>query len=252
MRGSLPPKFEVRDILRTLDQARLEIMLPIWDDGRMIVEEGHIALKDEMKFATRKYRAPYGLEQLEMKQEEKELDAAGPLYVALTEYKKLDPATLSPLSVGIPGDMSSGPVENRFRDALDKERAESEERESMDETLSETGEEMELGNTPEQNPAERDFTTQELLQDLIGDDWANTATPPLGSPRKDLELPLTIETSNMGMKLLSAEESKRNAFEGNNWMFLDTPDEKTWREFSSKFNQKVKSETKLEDFKEEL
>ena len=38
------------------------------------------------------------------------------------------------------------------------------------------------------NPAERDFTTQELLQDLGGDDWANTATSPLASsPRKDLE-----------------------------------------------------------------
>ena len=58
MRGSITPKFEVRDILRTLEQARLENMLPVWDDERMIVEEGHIALKDEMKFATRKYRAP--------------------------------------------------------------------------------------------------------------------------------------------------------------------------------------------------
>ena len=50
----MPPKFEVQEILRTLDQANLENTLPIWDDGRMIVEEGHIALKDEMKFATRK------------------------------------------------------------------------------------------------------------------------------------------------------------------------------------------------------
>ena len=89
----MPPKFEVRDILRTLDQATLENMLPLWDDGRMIVEEGHIALKDEMKFATRKYWAPYGLEQVEMKQEGEELDAAGLLYVALTEYKMQDPAT---------------------------------------------------------------------------------------------------------------------------------------------------------------
>ena len=79
MRGSMPPKFEVRDILRTLEQADLEKMLPVWDDERMIVEEGHIALKDEMKFATRKYRAPFELEQLEIKQEEKELEAAGPL-----------------------------------------------------------------------------------------------------------------------------------------------------------------------------
>ena len=147
--------------------------------------------------------------------EEKELDAAGPLYVALTEYKNLDLATPSPLSVGTPGGKRSDPVENRFRDALEKERAESEEGKSMDETLSEAGEEMEMGNTPEQYPAETNFTTQELPQDLSGDDWANTTKPPLGSPREDLELPLTSETSNMGMKLLSAEESKRNAFEGN-------------------------------------
>ena len=77
MRGSMPPKFEVRDILRTLGQANLDNMLPVWDDGRMIVREGHIALKDEMKFATRKYRAPYGLERVEMKHEEKEFDVAG-------------------------------------------------------------------------------------------------------------------------------------------------------------------------------
>ena len=252
VRGSMTPKFEVRDILRTLEEAELENKLPICDDGRMIVEEGHIALKDEMKFATRKYRAPYGLEELELRQEEKKLDAEGPLYVALTEHKKLDPATPSPLSVGTPGDKRCHPVENRSRDALEKEQAESGERESMDETLNEAGEEMEVGNTPNQDPAERDFTTQELLQDLSGDDWVNTATPPLGSPRKDLELPLTSETSNMGMKLLSTKEGKKNAFEGNKWMFLNTLDEKAWRDYLSEFNQRGKSETTLEDFKEEL
>ena len=47
MRGSMSPKFEVRDILRTLEEARLENKLPISDDGRMIVEEEHIALRDE-------------------------------------------------------------------------------------------------------------------------------------------------------------------------------------------------------------
>ena len=252
MRGSLPPKFEVREILRTLDQAILENMLPIWDDGRMIVEEGHIALKDEMKFATRKYRAPYGLEQGEMRQEGKELDAAGLLYVALTEYKKQDPVTPSPLSVGTPGDKRSGPVEDRFRKILERRRAESEE-ESMDETLSETGEEMEVWNTPEPKTAEEDFTAQELLQDLSGDDWADTATPPLtSSPRKNLDLPLTSETSNMGMILLSTEESKKKIFEGNKTIFLETLDEKAWREFLGEFNQETKSETTLDDFKEEL
>ena len=137
MRGSMPPKFEVREILRTLDRASLENELPIWDDGRMIVEEGHIALKDEMKFATRKYRAPYGLEQVEMRQEGRELDAAGSLYVALREYKKQDSATPSFLSVGTPGDKRSGAVEDRFRKILGRRQAESGE-ENMDETLSET------------------------------------------------------------------------------------------------------------------
>ena len=55
MRRSMPPKFEVREILRTLDRASLESGSPVWDDGRMIVEERHIALKYEMKFATRRY-----------------------------------------------------------------------------------------------------------------------------------------------------------------------------------------------------
>ena len=91
----MPPKFEVREVLRTLEMAGLENMLPVWGDGRMIVDDGHIALKDEMKFATRKYREPYGMEQVEMRQEGKEPDAAGPfpLYVALTEYRKPDPTT---------------------------------------------------------------------------------------------------------------------------------------------------------------
>ena len=252
MRGSMPPKFEVREILRTLDRAGLDNMLPVWVDGRMIVEEGHIALKDEMKFATRKYRAPYGLEQVEMRQEVEELDAAGPLYVALTEYKKSDPTTPSPLSVVTPGDKKSGPVEDRFRKILDRRRVESGE-ESMDETLSEAGEEMEVGNTPEPKPAEEDFTTQELLKDLSGEDWADTATPPLtSSPRKNLELPLTSETSNMGMILLSAEESEKNTFEGNKTMFLGTLDENAWREFLREFNREVKSEITSDNFKEEL
>ena len=52
--------------MRTLERAGLENKLPVWDDGRMIVNEGHIALKgDEMAFATRRYRALSGLEQVE-------------------------------------------------------------------------------------------------------------------------------------------------------------------------------------------
>ena len=40
----------------------------------------------------------------------------------------------------------------------------------MNEILSEAGKETDLGNTPDQDPAERNFTTHELLQDLKGDD----------------------------------------------------------------------------------
>ena len=154
------------------------------------------------------------------------MDVAGSLYLALTEYKKQDPATPSHLSVGTPGDKRSGPVEHRFRKILERRQAESGE-ESMDETLSETGEEKEVGNTPELKPAEVDFTAQELLQELRGDGWAETATPPqTSSPRKNLELPLTSETSNIGMILLSAEERQQNTFEGNKSMLLGTLEER--------------------------
>ena len=245
-------KDEVREVLRTLEEAGLENMSPVWDDGWMIMEEGHIALNVEMKFATRKYRASYGLEQVEMRQEWKGLDAAGPLYMALTEHKKPGRTTPSLLSVGTPGDKRSGTVQDRFERILERSKAESEE-ESMDETLSEAGEEMEVGNTPEPKPAEEDFTAQELVKDLSGDDWADTATPPLNSsPRKNLELPLTSETSNMGMILLSSEESEKNTFERNKTMFLETLDEGAWREFLREFNREVNGEVVLDDFREEL
>ena len=87
---------------------------------------------------------------------------------------------------------------------------------------------------------------------MSGDDWANTATPPLtSSPRKNLELPLTSEASNLGMILLSAKESKKSTFEGNKWMFLNTMDEKAG-EFLSEVKQKAETEATLESFKEEL
>ena len=54
MRGSLPPGYEVRKVLRALEKEGLENMLPVWDDGRMVLKEGHIALADDMKFSTRK------------------------------------------------------------------------------------------------------------------------------------------------------------------------------------------------------
>ena len=179
MGGSMPPKYEIREVPKTLEKAGLESKLSIYDVGRMIVEEGYLALKDEMKFSTRKYLAPYGLQEVELQQEGRKLDAAGVPYMPLTEYKVADPTTPSPLSVGTPGDKRSPPVENRFTDALERDQAESGEGESMDKTLSEAGEEKEVANTPDEGATKRDFspgTTRELLQDLSGDDWANTAT----------------------------------------------------------------------------
>ena len=100
MRGSMPPKFEVREVLKTLEKAGLESKLSVYGDGKMIVEEGHLALNDEMKFSTIKYLAPYGLQDEELQQE-------GVLYIPLTEYKVAGPTTPSPLSVGTPDDKRS-------------------------------------------------------------------------------------------------------------------------------------------------
>ena len=181
MQGSMPPKYEVRDVIRVFAKAGFETKMPIYDSGRMIKEEGHPALKDEMKCSTRKHLAPYGLDEVELQCKGRKLDAAGTLYVSLTEYKAVDPATPPSLSVGTPGDKRRLPVESRFKDMLESDRAESGEGESMDENLSEAGEEMDLGTTPDEGAVTGNFipgTKRELLQDLSGDDWADMATPP--------------------------------------------------------------------------
>ena len=48
MRGSMPHKYEVRDVLKTLEEAGLESRTPAWDKERVIMQEGHKALKDDM------------------------------------------------------------------------------------------------------------------------------------------------------------------------------------------------------------
>ena len=132
LRGSMPPKYEVREVIKVLEKAGFENKEPIYDSGRMIVEEDHRALKDEMKFSTRRHLAPYGLEKVELQHDGWKLDAAGALYVSLTEYKAMDPATPSPLSVDNPGDKRSLPVESRFKYALESDQPESGEGERMD------------------------------------------------------------------------------------------------------------------------
>ena len=103
-------------------------------------------------------------------------------------------------------------MESRFKDTLERDLPELGDGERIDDTLSEAGEEMELRATPKEEVVPGNFspgTPRELLQDLSGDDWADTATPPLESPRKNLELPLASESSNMCMVLLSDEAREK-------------------------------------------
>ena len=91
-----------------------------------------------------------------------------------------------------------------------------------------------MGYTPDGGATNRELslsTKRELIQDLSGDDWANTANPPLESPRNNLELPLASEPSNMGMVLLTEEAGEENTFQGNKDMYLSTLDEEAFAKF---------------------
>ena len=188
------------------------------------MEEENLALKYDLKCITRKHLAPYGLEEIELQHDRQRLNAAGALYVPLTEYKLPDPAMPSPLLVDTPEDKRSLPVKVRFENALKRERPEVMEGEKMNETLSEPEEDMDIGATPNEEIVPGNYspgTTRKLLQDLRGEDWADTATPPLGSSRKNLEIQLGSKPANMGMVLLSSEGKEKNTFVGNKTKFLD-------------------------------
>ena len=124
-----------------------------------------------MKGSTRKHLAPYGLEEIELQHDRQMLNAAGALYVPLTEYKLADPAMPSPLLVDTPGDKRSLPVKVRFENALKRERPEVMEGEKRNETLSEP--EKDIGATPNEEIVPGNYspgTTRKLLQDLRGED----------------------------------------------------------------------------------
>ena len=95
-------------------------------------------------------------------------------------------------------------------------------------------------------------TTRELLQDLSGEEWADTATPTLGSPRKKLVLHFGSQPVDLGMVCLSSESKEQNTFEGEKTMFLNTFDREGWQKFLREFNQTVEREVDVEEFKEEL
>ena len=64
--GSMPPMYEVREVTKVPEKAGLESKMPIYDSRRKIIEEGHLALQDEMKCSTRKHLAPYELDEVEL------------------------------------------------------------------------------------------------------------------------------------------------------------------------------------------
>ena len=109
---------------KILERAAFENKEPIYDSGRMIVEDGHLALKEEMKISKMRHLAPYALEEVELQHDGRKLDVAGALYVSLTENRAMDPAMPSPLSVDTSGDKSGLPVKGRFEDALKRDQPE--------------------------------------------------------------------------------------------------------------------------------
>ena len=95
----------------------------------------------------------------------------------------------------------------------------------MEEALSESEEKMDTGTTPAAATTVGSYSPgikRDLLQDLNEDEWANTGTPPLGSPRKVLEFQLRSQPAVMGMVFLSDESKGKITFEGNRTAFLST------------------------------
>ena len=70
--------------------------------------------------------------------------------------------------------------------------------------------------------------------------------------RKNLELPLTSEPSNMGMVLLTDKAREENTYQGNKDMFVSTLDTEAWQCFLDEFNERVEKKVRVDAFKEEL
>ena len=60
-RGSMPPRCNVRDVNKVLEKAEFENKDPVYDDRRIIVEEGHLGLTAESRCSTKEHLAPYRL-----------------------------------------------------------------------------------------------------------------------------------------------------------------------------------------------
>ena len=165
-RVEVPSRCDVLEVNSALEKAGFENKDPVHNDGRVIMEERHSGLKAELRCSTRKHLAPYCLEEVELKQERHRLGAFGVLYVPSTEYKRLNPITHSHLSIDTP-------VENRFEDALKRERSELTEGERLEGARSEAEEEKGKGTTPVEATTAGTYnpgTTRDLLQDLSEDE----------------------------------------------------------------------------------
>ena len=58
MRGSMPPRCNEREVKKVLERAGFENKDPLYDDGRMLVKEGHLGLKAESRRCTRGHLDP--------------------------------------------------------------------------------------------------------------------------------------------------------------------------------------------------
>ena len=83
----MTPRCYLREVNKVLEREGFENKDPVYDDGRIIVEEGQLGLKTESRCSTKKHLAPYGLQEVELQQKGSRLDSAGALYGPLTEYK---------------------------------------------------------------------------------------------------------------------------------------------------------------------
>ena len=85
----------------------------------------------------------------------------------------------------------------------------------MDETLSEPEEDMDIGATP---------AGEIVPGNLSAEKWVDTATPPLGSLQKNLELQLRSKPLDIGMVFSSNVSKKKNTFVENKTNFLNALD----------------------------
>ena len=59
-----------------------------------------------------------------------------------------------------------------------------------------------------------------MLQDLSAEEWADTATPPLDSPRNNLQLQLGSQPMDMSMVFLSNDSEEKNTIEKNKILWI--------------------------------